>query len=407
VHLLQVPNNIIYDTYVDEESYALALEKQSHLLQTDWNKHIRKYPLLKKKMINSAKKLASVKTNDNKKIVVLYKQFLQDSYNFCEFIWSAWAVIACIEKSVSAAFPDTLDLILSLDKPIVYMQMLHDLHIYTNKELVEKYAWQKIYSSFDEPYHEEDFESLRKENTKEYIEEQFRNFTIVKRKFKKFIETIADNNKRRDVCIVHTYAFLKTDRIDSWKHAMFYLRDFHNYLASLAKISLKDAANMTTVEIFQFLESGKIPSALDLRSKNKVLYYYHNNSVEILTRESEIAKITQHFTSHYAVDTNLKGITACKGKVKGPVKVIHHSNELDKVKEGDVFVAKYTFPRYTTAMLKCVAIVTDEGGLTTHAAIIARENNIPCIVGTKRATTVLKEGDIVEVDADKGVIIVL
>jgi len=112
-------------------------------------------------------------------------------------------------------------------------------------------------------------------------------------------------------------------------------------------------------------------------------------------------------TSQQSANTELKGIAACKGKVRGIVKVVHHSNELDKIKDGDVFVAKYTFPRYTPAMLKCVAIVTDEGGLTTHAAIIARENGIPCVVGTKLATKVLKDGDYIEVDADKGIIKIL
>ena len=64
-------------------------------------------------------------------------------------------------------------------------------------------------------------------------------------------------------------------------------------------------------------------------------------------------------------------------------------------------------PDYLSAMKKAVAFVTDEGGITCHAAIVARELNRPCIIGTKIATKVLKDGDEVEVDADKGVVKIL
>jgi len=93
-----------------------------------------------------------------------------------------------------------------------------------------------------------------------------------------------------------------------------------------------------------------------------------------------------------------------KGKVKGRVKIITHSNQLKKIRKGDVFVAKYTFPNFTPKMIISSAVITDEGGLTSHAAIISREYNIPCIIGTKIATSVLKDGDLVEVDADGGVV---
>ena len=71
---------------------------------------------------------------------------------------------------------------------------------------------------------------------------------------------------------------------------------------------------------------------------------------------------------------------------------------------GDVLVARVTMPDYLPAMIHAVAFVTDEGGITSHAAIVARELKKPCVVGTKNATTVLRDGDMVEVDANKGII---
>jgi pyruvate,water dikinase len=66
-----------------------------------------------------------------------------------------------------------------------------------------------------------------------------------------------------------------------------------------------------------------------------------------------------------------------------------------------------TRPEYMPAILKAAAIIADEGGITCHAAIVSRELGIPCIVGTKIATQALKDGDLVEVDADKGIVKIL
>ena len=77
------------------------------------------------------------------------------------------------------------------------------------------------------------------------------------------------------------------------------------------------------------------------------------------------------------------------------------------MRKGDVLVATMTKPDCVGAMKKAAAIITDEGGITCHAAIVARELGIPCIIGTKIATQVLRDGDEVEVDANKGTVTIL
>ena len=100
----------------------------------------------------------------------------------------------------------------------------------------------------------------------------------------------------------------------------------------------------------------------------------------------------------------LKGQTAQKGKVAGKVKIVSSTKELDKVKKGDILVASMTMPKYLPAMKRAAAFVTDEGGITCHAAIVSREMKKPCIIGTKFATRVLKDGVQVEVDANQGIV---
>jgi phosphohistidine swiveling domain-containing protein len=100
----------------------------------------------------------------------------------------------------------------------------------------------------------------------------------------------------------------------------------------------------------------------------------------------------------------VKGRAAFKGFARGIVKIVRLNSEADKVKEGDIIVSPMTVPDLVPAMKRAAAIVTDEGGVTCHAAIISRELKKPCVIGTKVATKIFKDGDMVEVDADKGVV---
>lgn len=102
----------------------------------------------------------------------------------------------------------------------------------------------------------------------------------------------------------------------------------------------------------------------------------------------------------------LRGMAASLGTVRGKVKVCTTLESLGNVKEGDILVASMTRPEYLPAMKKAAAFVTDEGGITCHAAIVAREMGKPCVIGTKVATKVLKDGDMVEVKGNHGVVII-
>lgn len=100
----------------------------------------------------------------------------------------------------------------------------------------------------------------------------------------------------------------------------------------------------------------------------------------------------------------IKGLGASPGLASGTVKVILSLDELDKVQDGDVMVTTMTTPDMVPAMKRATGIVTDEGGVTCHAAIISRELGIPCVVGTGDATTSLKENDEVTADGKKGLV---
>ncbi len=100
----------------------------------------------------------------------------------------------------------------------------------------------------------------------------------------------------------------------------------------------------------------------------------------------------------------LKGTVASKGLATGKIRLIHKIKDMEHMQKGEIIVSSMTRPEMVVAMKKAAAIITDEGGITSHAAIVSRELGIPCILGTKIATKVFKNGDIAEVDANNGIV---
>lgn len=115
-----------------------------------------------------------------------------------------------------------------------------------------------------------------------------------------------------------------------------------------------------------------------------------------LGRLLEDADYSQHFSSSNKKDHILKGRVGSTGNARGRVKVI---NNLDNhgFEEGEILVCKFTSPDYLPVMKLASAIITDEGGTLSHAAIVARELGIPCVVATGDATAKLKDGDLIEI----------
>lgn len=127
------------------------------------------------------------------------------------------------------------------------------------------------------------------------------------------------------------------------------------------------------------------------------LYIVQTRPVTTLKKKAEVKPAV-------AAEALVRGVGASPGIGTGPVKLVKDFTEIWKVQKGDILVTEMTSPDFVPAMEKAAAIVTDSGGATCHAAIVSREMGIPCIVGTGNATKVLKEGEIITVDAKAGVV---
>ena len=139
-----------------------------------------------------------------------------------------------------------------------------------------------------------------------------------------------------------------------------------------------------------------------MRLKKKVSFRLQ---IRPITTIAEVTKIKgEKEDKNFKISDSpiLSGTSASPGIGTGPVKILKSPKEIGKVEKGHILVAPMTSPDYVPAMKKSAAIITDEGGETSHAAIVSRELGIPCVVGTKEATKKLKDGMIVSVDGSTG-----
>ncbi len=240
------------------------------------------------------------------------------------------------------------------------------------EKIVKDYGWVKVRCTFEEPFSVDDIKKLIKElkPTK----------TVKKVDIPKELQPLFND--------VQELVYFRTARTDIFYELLFLSRPIFKRVAEFYKIPFSEFPYYTV----QSLINGK-PKKF---GKKYSFAQYEDNHYfgEEPILEDEVVKEVDY----------VKGTVAYKGIIKGIVKIVRIETELDKVKQGDILVTQMTFPSFITAMHKASAFVTDEGGITCHAAIVSREMHKPCIIGTKIGTKVFKDGDLVEVDADKGIV---
>jgi phosphohistidine swiveling domain-containing protein len=171
-------------------------------------------------------------------------------------------------------------------------------------------------------------------------------------------------------------------------------------VAEKLKIPRELTSLITHEELVDILEGEKTITRQELEQRKKGCYFYLLDD-KIVFSYDEISSLAGE--DHSKKDS-VTGDVAFEGKATGRIRIINNPKSISKFEEGDILVSINTNPSLMPAIRKAAAIVTNEGGILCHAAVISRELKIPCIIGTKIATKVFKDGDVVEVDAEEGVV---
>jgi phosphohistidine swiveling domain-containing protein len=168
------------------------------------------------------------------------------------------------------------------------------------------------------------------------------------------------------------------------------------------------------IELDDYLENSKKVSTEEIESRKKdgFIIRIKLGTFELITGKDVIAnvitgeRISEPFEKVIHMK-EFKGLAASRGKITGKARVLEDASRIGELEKGEILVTYMTTIEFIPAFRKASGVVTDEGGMSCHAAIISREFKLPCVVGTKVATRVLQTGDHVEVDAEKGIVRIL
>lgn len=203
------------------------------------------------------------------------------------------------------------------------------------------------------------------------------------------------------------FMYLKPYRKELMSQAYYAFEKILKEISSRFNYSQRQLQYCIPEEVLKILRGKKVnKKELNTRLKSEFLHVFEKNK-NYFYYGKKAKKIISDNLYKEKIDTSLqeiRGMAAYMGKVNGTVRVVNTIAQMKKVKKGDILVSIATSPNILPAMIKAAAFVTDTGGVTCHAAIVAREMKKPCLIGTKIATRVFKDGDKVVVDAVKGVV---
>lgn len=282
------------------------------------------------------------------------------------------------------------------------------------EEVKSKYDWQPFWTIVAKPLTFDYFgnaiqamadsnDNLRDEITsiKQGQEERKRNLINVLREIK------APKTLKAYIDLLQGYMYLRTYRKNIISKAHYL------HLPLLFEIGRRmgvgsDITLISYEEMINFLKNNEIVSKKVIGERKEAWAVLSvNGQISIISGKKSVEGIASKYgvedVKQQASQKQVKGQAACLGKATGKAKIIKNIREFSKIKQGDILITPMTTPDYVSVMKKVAAIVTDEGGVTCHAAIVSREFNIPCIVGTSNATKVFSDGDLIEVDANTGI----
>lgn len=217
---------------------------------------------------------------------------------------------------------------------------------------------------------------------------------------------------------VKRYEYLKNTGREFLNHIFFepdgYVAQMFEKLSRQFDVSLEDLGGYSLHELIELFE-GKQILTVDLKQRSTYITCAQHGEVEIITGESAKKLITDFWKQKETAADTVKGSVANKGHAEGRARVIKYEfgdfqgmkKQIGLMQKGEILIAETTSPEYMIACKLAAAIITDQGGLMTHAAIVSRELGIPCIVATENATDLIQTGDLIHVDAHTGVVTIL
>lgn len=423
---IYIPQDSNEVCYVDQEKWKAFVQsvKETYMNPNGFAKLEEGFLRTGNNYVDVCKKIfehPNLLTLSTEELLTLYMAYQEANLYYAPHIWLAFLINDFYSKEAQTIIEQHYDnsdvpsRIKELLTPDEKAAVIH-LQEYTKKwnsltkkekeKVYEEFCWIPCLDLHFPPWTKEQFFS-QMENDASNIEPEESTDKETRVKDYPFTETeqYIINTSRR-------LAYLKDLKDDFRRSGCYYARPLFAEISRRINTKGYDVSYLLEEEVVDALHhkisTGTLEKVIKERKQGFVIFFDAQHKIQCLT-EQDADNFVEALQLPSATQTKneVKGIGASKGVKQGRVTIVKTAADLTKVKKGDVFVALTTHPDYVPFMRKACAIVTDEGGITSHAAIVSRELGIPCIVGTENATKFLKDGDLVEVDATSGRVTIL
>ncbi|KKT93984.1 MAG: Phosphoenolpyruvate synthase/pyruvate phosphate dikinase [Parcubacteria group bacterium GW2011_GWF2_45_11] len=212
---------------------------------------------------------------------------------------------------------------------------------------------------------------------------------------------------QRVIDLARLHSYLRNRRVEAFFNADYGASFAYAEVAKRANFNQDWIMEISVPEMINFLKQGAaLPDEAEMNIRfHDYAMIVRGAETRLITDLKEIKELENEYSVEVAETEEIHGRMACLGGIiKGRAKVCLDKEEIYKVERGDILVAQYTTPDFVPAMEKAAAIVADQGGLSSHAAIVSRELGVPCVIATKNGTRVIKDNDLLEIDAQKGIV---
>jgi phosphohistidine swiveling domain-containing protein len=262
-------------------------------------------------------------------------------------------------------------------------------------EHYRKHTYVKYRDPFSEGYSIDEFRE--KLNSKLELPDYFLPYADIISKF--------DLEEKKWIDLQEEFVFYRTFRTERSYESLFYLERFLANLEKSLNLEEHELSYYNKEEIITILQSGlRINQNILAERKQEFAMSLHNGTLKLIEGNTAKLWIEVNTEELDIVVHEVKGLAAYRGKITGKARIVMNVKDQNSVMEGDILIVPMTTPDFMPCLQKAAAFVTDEGGVICHAAIVARELKKPCVIGTKKATKVFHNDDMVEVDGFSGIV---
>ncbi|UCD04451.1 MAG: hypothetical protein JSW73_02355 [Candidatus Woesearchaeota archaeon] len=247
------------------------------------------------------------------------------------------------------------------------------------------------------PYTIEHFQKQLENDLKKDIKED--QTDLENQRVSKIIEKYT--SLKKEINWLRRWQDYRNNKTEEYYSQFQWFRPLFECVAKKLNVSYDELLMLSVPEMIKSLQGEDYTKEIKIRMKKGFTLKYENEVI-LYSGVKEKDIIIKEPPKRGA----LQGRIACAGYAKGKARIVKDPHKIKNFQRGDILVSSFTSPSFVPLIEKAGAILTDEGGILSHAAIISREMNKPCIIGLKNATKILVDGEIVEVDANLGIVVI-